>query len=137
MSAHHPWEAFGRLTDWTLRRELLPSGVWGLTDFIKKTVTLAPGLSQAERRCTIAHETQHILRGPVLAIHTVREEEIVDHNASRLLLPDVRKIGEALAAHGDIYGAAEELWVDDIILQSRLRHLHPAELAWLKRRLVD
>ena len=62
---HHPWRRFGELTDWSLRWAELPPGVMGRTCHQTKTVTLALGMSQAERRCTIAHETEHIERGPV------------------------------------------------------------------------
>lgn len=135
---HHPWRAFRDLADWTLRWAQLPHGVWGLTDFRTRTVTLTLGMNQAERRCTIEHERQHILRGPVSSTsYVAREERIVDHNAARLLLPDVHRIGEALAwAHG-LEEAAEDLWVDVDILRVRLEHLHPAERAYLRRRLAE
>lgn len=132
---HHPWREFSRLTDWTLRWQRLPSGIWGLTDFATKTVTLTLGMTQAERRTTIAHETQHILRGPVHRSQQQREELVADHNAARLLLPDVRQLAEVLASAPDIYVAAEELWVDDLILQVRLEHLHPSERHYLRRRI--
>lgn len=134
---HHPWAEFARLSDWELRWERLPSGIWGLTDFGQKTVTLTLGMTQAERRCTIAHETQHILRGPVPSAYQDREEVTVDRNAARLLLPDVRRVGSALAAAGDLQSAAEELWVDDLILRVRLECLHPSERGYLRARLAD
>lgn len=133
---HHPWREFSRLTDWTLRWAELPDDMWGVTDFTTQTVTLTLGLSQAERRCTIAHETQHILRGPVPEQLVLREEVEVDRNAARLLLPDLTLIGDALAAAPDVQTAAAELWVDEIILKARLRALHPAERGWLRRRLA-
>lgn len=132
---HHPWRAFRELTDWTLRWAQLPDGVWGQTCWVTKTVTLTTGMNQAERRCTIAHETQHVLRGPVPAAFEVREEVAVDRNVARLLLPDIHAIGEALAWAPRIEEAAEELWVDGIILETRLRTLHPSERAYLRRRL--
>lgn len=134
---HHPWRAFRELTDWRLEWARLPSGIWGQTCHRSKTVTLALGMNQAERRCTIAHETQHVLRGPVPVGLQEREEAVVDHNAARLLLPDVRQVGDALVANSDLYGAAEELWVDDLTLRVRLQRLHPSERAYLKRRLED
>ncbi len=132
---HHPWLAFRELTEWTLIWAPLPRGMWGLTDFVAKTVTLVPGMTQAERRCTIAHETQHVRRGPVADHHLEREEQAVDRNAARLLLPDIRAIGEALAWSVNEFEAAEVLWVDEFILRARLEHLHPSERAYLKRRL--
>lgn len=135
---HHPWQAFRELVDWTLEWAHLPPGVWGETDFDRRTVTLTHGLNQAERRCTIEHERQHILRGPVdSAAYAAREEVEVDRNAARVLLPDVHQVGEALAWAHSLAEAAEELWVDEVILEARLRHLHPAEKAYLRRRLGE
>lgn len=132
---HHPWRAFRDLVDWTLEWAHLPPGVWGVTDFESRTVTLRHGLSQAERRCTIAHETQHILRGPCHSTMEAWEEATVDRHAARLLLPDVRAVGEALAWASCLDEAADELWVDTLILEARLRALHPAERAYLRQRL--
>jgi hypothetical protein len=134
---HHPWRAFRALADWTLEWAPLPEGILGLTDFGAMTVTLAHGMTQTERRCTIAHETEHILRGPAPAGHLAREERVVDHNAARKLLPDVRVIGEALAWAHSLSEAAEELWVDETTLGARLDGLHPAERHYLHRRLAD
>src|SRR3954454_309979 len=93
---HDPWRRFAGLTDWTLRWGELPPGVMGLTCHRTRTVTLALGMSQAERRCTIAHETQHILRGPVPAAATAVEEQLIDRAVASLLLPDLRSVGDAL-----------------------------------------
>ena len=86
-SNHHPWRRFGQLTDWSLRWAELPEGVMGVTCHRSRTVTLAVGMSQAERRCTIAHETEHILRGPVDRAAAAREERIIDRTVAGLLLP--------------------------------------------------
>lgn len=134
---HHPWGRFRELVDWSLHWAELPDGVWGITDFARKRVTLTLGLDQAERRCTIAHETAHIERGPVPAMLATREEVAVDRHVARLLIPDVRALGEALAWAADLQEAADELWVDVLTLQARLSSLHPSERAYLNRRLAD
>jgi hypothetical protein len=132
---HHPWRRFRALVDWRLVWADMPDGTIGETDFEAGTVTLSHDLSQAQRRCTIAHETEHVVRGPVPLYLVPREERDVDRNVARLLLPDIRQMGEALAwAHG-LDEAAEELWVDTDTLRARLEHLHPAERAWLRGRL--
>lgn len=131
---HHPWRCFRELVGWTLHFAHLPEGILGLTDHARRTVTLAHGMTQAERRCTIAHETEHIHRGSVPTAYAVREEEAVDHNVARLLI-DVRDLGEALAWALDEHEAADELWVDVATLRARLRHLHPCERHYLRRRL--
>jgi hypothetical protein len=135
---HHPWRRFRELVDWTLRWERLPDGIFGETCFATKTVTLTTGLDQAQRRCTIAHETQHILRGLPPTGMEGWEEELVDRNVARLLLPDIETIGDALAwADWRVREAADELWVDRFILESRLRHLHPSEKGYLRRRHAE
>lgn len=42
----------------------------------------------------------------------------IDRHAARLLMPSLRNVVDALAfAHGDIEAAADELRVDDLMLQ--------------------
>lgn len=134
---HHPWRAFRDLTHIKLTWAKLPSGMFGYTDHEAGEVVLAEGLTQAERRCTIAHETQHILRGRVPGYQRHREEAAVDREAARLLLPDIRVVGEALAWSTSIEEAADELWVDVVMLRRRLASLHPAERGYLNRRLDE
>lgn len=134
---HHPWRRFAALTDWSLEWADLPEGVMGLTCHRSRTVTLALGMSQAERRCTIAHETAHIERGPV-APHLVRREELeIDRSVARLLIPSVPRLVDALAwAGGHLETAADALWVDDYLLSVRLKMLTDRELGSRDGRLA-
>lgn len=111
----------------------------GHTDFEKLEVTLAIGLNQEERRCTIDHETEHIRRGPVAHWLRAREERQIDRIVAHRLLPDVRMIADALAwADWDLDLAAEELWVDRPTLECRLLTMtHPAEKAYMRRRFEE
>ena len=137
-NAHHPWAVFRGLSDWTLRWARLPFGVWGETCFDTQTVTLTTGMNQAERRCTIAHETQHILRGPVDDHEHLREELLVDRAVSRLLLPSLERVVDSMAwARGDTDLAADDLWVDPLILEVRLSALHRLEREFIDERLSD
>ncbi len=108
----------------------------GLTCWPEQTVTLDKTLLQAERRCTIAHEVEHIRRGPVPAepVLAAREEAAVEQAVARRLI-NIRDLGEALAWSQHPAVVAEELWVDEDTLRARLEHLHPAERAYLARRL--
>ena len=134
---HHPWRVFSELTDWRLEWAHLPRGVLGTTCHATRTVTLAEGMDQAERRCTIAHETQHILRGPVPADGRLREELLINRRVARLLMPSVRKVAHALAFHhADIELAAEDLWVDDPLLHIRLSALGPKEREYMNEQLA-
>lgn len=135
---HHPWRRFAELTDWSLRWAELPPGVMGLTCHRTRTVTLALGMSQAERRCTIAHETQHVLRGPVPLHAAAREELAVDRRVAALLLPGLREVADALVrSRGHLEAAADELWVDDALLRVRLAWLDDAERSYVDDRLAD
>lgn len=133
---HNPWQEFGSRVDWALRWARLPDDMIGLTNFAERTVTLDRRLLQAERRCTIAHELEHIRRGPVPAdaILARREEAAVSRAAARTLI-GLADLGEALCGTGSLSDAAAELWVDEDTLIERLRHLHPAEVHALRRRL--
>lgn len=134
---HHPWRAFRALSHIRLRWAVLPEEILGYTDHEIGEVVLARGLTQAERRCTIAHETQHVLRGPVPAYLRPREEARVDREAARMLLPDIAVIAETLAWAHTVEEAAEELWVDVDTLRCRLRTLHPSERGFVNRRLGE
>ena len=135
---HHPWRRFGELTDWSLRWAELPQGVMGLTCHRTQTVTLALGMSQAERRCTIAHETEHIVRGPVAPHEKTREERAIDLEVATLLIPSLREVADAVArARGHLETAADDLWVDDYLLQVRLGSLTGRERTYVDRRLAE
>lgn len=109
-------------------------GPAGLTDFEARTISLRRGMSQAERRSTLRHELEHIYRGPGLEGYVDAEEMACELSAARDLI-DIRKLGEAMAWTESVHDLAEELWVDVNMVRMRLGHLHPAERAYLKRRL--
>lgn len=133
MHIPHPWRRLRDLAHVTLLWH--DGGPMGVTNFARQTISLRRGLSWAERRCTVQHEILHIERGPVPVTLAGREEERVRRETARLMLPDVRRIGEALAwAHSDAE-AADELCVDVHVLRYRLRHLHPSERHYLTHRL--
>lgn len=95
-----------------------------------QTLLTRRGLTQAERRCTVAHELIHAERGDTMCDWRVHRD------AARLLI-DMHDLGEALAMYGeqDPTSVAEELWVDEDTLRARLDHLHPSERGYLRRRL--
>jgi hypothetical protein len=135
---HHPWRRFSELSDWALHWAELPPGVMGLTCHRTRTVTLARGMSQAERRCTIAHETEHIVRGPVAPHQARREEVAIDRTVARLLMPNLGWVTDAMVrASGHLESAADELWVDDYLLQVRLDLLTDREREGVGRRVAE
>ena len=133
---HDPWHEFRSLSDWALQWARLPAGLLGVTDFRARTVTLDQRLLQAERRCTVAHEVEHIRLGPVPAdpVLAAREEAAIDRAVARKLI-GIGDLGDALAWTSSLAEAAQELWVDEDTLSARLRHLHPSEVHYLRRRL--
>lgn len=135
---HHPWRAFRALADWTLEWADLGDHDLGKTNHRTRKVTLNVGMTQAERRCTIAHETQHVLRGHVCGQASSREERIVNGTVAWLLLDDIRAIADEMVWHRcDLEQVAEALWVDEDTLRARLMNLHPAERHYLTRRLAE
>jgi hypothetical protein len=130
---YHPWRALRELTDWTLHWRPM-HGRLGLTNWADRTITLHPDQDQAQRRSTLAHELEHVRRGPVPSAYWHREERAVDKAAARRLIT-LKAMGEALAWAHNLEEAAEELWVDVDLLRVRLSHLHPAERHYLRRRL--
>lgn len=91
-------------------------------------------LLQAERRSALAHELEHVHRGPFPRHARAKEEAAVNAAAARKLV-DLHALGEALAWARHESEAAEELWVDVPTLRARLAHLYPAELRYLRGRL--
>ena len=63
----HPWRRLRDRPDWLLEWDMLPPGLMGSTCHRRRVITLDLRLSQAERRCTIAHELEHVERGPMPA----------------------------------------------------------------------
>lgn len=131
---YHPWRTLrDHFPEWTLCWAPMV-GRLGVTDYRARTITLDPDQGQAQRRSTLAHELQHVVRGPVGEALRLREESVVDQAAARQLI-GIRELGEALAWAHNLTEAADELWVDEQLLQVRLDHLHPAERHYLRRRL--
>lgn len=132
---HHPWRELRALTGWTLHWARLPIEIIGLTDFPVRAVTLDRNLSQAERRCTIAQEVEHIRRGPVPSepVLAAREGPRWTRRSRARRLIDLHRLGEALAWAGTIEEG--EMWVDVDTLRVRLDHLHPCEVHFLRRRI--
>lgn len=116
------------------------AGVSGWWDPDRRTIWVDPGLSQAERRSTIAHELVHAERGDescaaVSDWHEQKQERAVDQEAARRLIT-LEQLVDALLWTRDLGELAEELWVDVETLRTRLAHLHPAEKHYVRRRLA-
>lgn len=135
LAMFHPWRLLRDLTTWTMLWEVPSSGARAEIHWPSQTITMHPRLLQAERRSVLAHELEHVARGPFPGWAREREEETVNAAAARKLI-DIRRLGEALAWSTDAHEVADELWVDVPTIEARLRHLHPAERHYLRRRLA-
>ena len=84
----HPWRRLRDRPDWLLEWDMLPPGLMGSTCHRRRVITLDLRLSQAERRCTIAHELEHVERGPMPSdpILAAREEESIERAVARRLV---------------------------------------------------
>lgn len=132
----HPWrtaaERYPHIT--IVWRHRLPPGVRGLVD--GNTVWLCSSLSQAERRCALTHELQHVERGIPPADLLPKEERIVDAIAARQLIP-LENLTAALRTSRHPYEIAEELWCDVHTVRVRMNNLDAIETAQLEHELGD
>lgn len=136
----HPWRRLRDLgPSWRLTwTDDLPYDVYGFTDHRARAIVLRKGLSFEERRCTITHEVEHVLRGPYSRCDLLREEAAVDQCSARLLMPSMQDVADALVFNRcDYESAAEDLWVDPWMLEVRLGTLRGLERDYLNRRLAD
>lgn len=93
-------------------------------------IHLAYDLGKVQRRCTLAHELQHVLNGPPCRPLCPDDEADVIESTARYLLPDLAPIAGVLALH-DLTEAAELLNVTRTVLTDRLDSLTEDELRHL------
>lgn len=130
MSPCDPWSVLRSRPDLTLVwAGDLPHGWRGCTD--GTTIWIRTGLSQTERRCTLAHELVHIRHHhtshqPAAVERTVRVE------TARWLIPDLHLIRDALC----MPDPPAELWVTPAVLRDRLDHLTDQERAPIEAALT-
>lgn len=93
-------------------------------------------MTQAERRCTLEYELQHVDRGPARTWKRDHEERVVDDLAARRLIT-FEELLEAMVWSYDEHEVAEELWVDVAMVRARMLGLTDEESAELERRLYD
>ena len=127
MEHYDPWAALDDLPDVTVRwRHQHPCGLYHHFD---RTISLRIGLTDAQERCTLAHELVHAERGDCglseVALNA-RQELIVEREAARRLisLPALTEAVRWSCHPGEL---AELLHVDLGTLRARLRSLTDAE----------
>lgn len=117
-----PWQVVDQMADVTVRVGDPGPGAWGRVDFASRTVTLAPDLLDREERCTLSHELVHLERGPVPPWQQDREEQLVEAESARRMVP-LRDLMTAVQWTDDAYELALELWVDVTTLVARVKAL--------------
>lgn len=119
---YHPWRRLRGIDDWLLEWDQLPEGISGEINWPTHTITIDPRLSQAQRRCTLAHELVHIHHH-----HTSHQPAAVERQVraetARWLIPDLHQLRDALL----MPDPAADLWVTPAVLRDRLDHLTDAE----------
>jgi hypothetical protein len=131
----HPWRLLRERAHVTLAWH--DDGPMGFARHSTQTISLRRGLDWAQRRCTVMHELIHLERGPALSTTRDQDEERVRRETARRMLPDISRVGEAIAWAFDEHECADELGVDVGVLRYRLRHMHPAERHYPARRLEE
>ena len=132
MTHHHPWRRLRELAHITLRWHV--GGPLGWTDFATNEVSIREGLTQAQRRSTVCHETIHVERGPCLAGYDQHEERVVNELAARRLIP-LPTLIDVMLWTLDEYEMAEDLWTDVETVRTRLATLSVAERKMIQAEL--
>lgn len=92
---------------------------------------------QVDRRCVLAHELGHAVRGDLPCgdqVLDIRQEAVVEQWAAQKLI-ELPSLADAMRWSSDPHEVADELWVTVDLLRVRLAHLHPSEKAYLRRYL--
>lgn len=105
----------------------LDGDLLGCVDIDRGFIWLDSRLTQAEKRCTLAHEIGHLERGSLCdpATETVEERSVEEWAARKLI--DVRCLAHAFQWSLHLDEIADELWVDHHMLRARLRALTDEE----------
>lgn len=132
MHQYDPWAHLAAQVDITLHwRHQRPCGLYRHQT---RTIALRRGLTQAQARCTLAHELIHAERGDVALTESAlnaRQELIVEREAARRLI-SLEALADAVRWSCHPADVAEVLHVDAGTLRARLAGLTEAE-----RRVLD
>jgi Zn-dependent peptidase ImmA (M78 family) len=131
----HPWRTLCEtLPLFDVRFTSMPDGYDGSLDLENRIIWIERRLSQAQRRWTLTHELVHQERGHDGHCDE-RVEESVDAEAARRLI-ELEDLADAAVWARTLYELAAELWVPPIAVVVRFDHMHPAERAYLRRRVA-
>jgi hypothetical protein len=132
---HHPWRWLReRLPDWDVVYGGLPDGLIGGTDCAGRTIHLAPGMLQAQRRAVLDHEVMHAEAGDLGPQHSQREADISRQSAQRLI--PLKQLLDAVVWAHTIDELADDCWVDVATMWCRLDNLTDDERAQVRQALA-
>lgn len=134
MSLPHPWRRLRELAHITLRWH--DGGPRGQCKHSTQEISIRRDLSQAERRSALAHELEHLARGPAIVGHVARDEADVTDRTARYLIP-FGSLVDALLWANDDHELAEALWVDVYTVRARLAGLTATETALLELTMLS
>lgn len=130
----HPWRKLrDDHPDWHVVWVDLPDEVLGITNHDRKEIALNRRQLQCQRRVTLQHELIHVREGHDGHCNE-KIERAIERQVARDLIPIERLADAACWAH-TLRELSDELWVDDRLVVTRIEHLHPAERAYLTRRM--
>lgn len=138
--AYSPWGELAKMDDVQVEYADLQDEL-GWWDPERRVITLDRRQTQRERRCTLAHELEHVRRGdedtshvsPILA---ARQEIAACMRAARRLIP-ITLLISALLWSQDERELAQELHVDEDTVRIRLLTLTEQEHALIDERLWE
>lgn len=136
---HNQYSPWAELSDTDLELVWRDLPARRLGEYHRSTglIVLSPKMCRRQARSVLCHELRHHEYadvGVACATANARQEIRANKEAARLLI-DIRDLGESLVAHDHNQGAvAVELRVSAVMLATRLRHLHPSETHFLRRR---
>lgn len=130
-------DAAERYTDWVIRHRPLAAGIPEVLCRRRKVILIESRQSAVGKRCSLAHAVAHLDLGHDLTdgIFGRRQELEANQLAARRLLP-VESLAEVMTWTRWTAEIAAELRVDRATLECRREHLHPSELAKLKREVA-
>lgn len=119
---------------WAVEHAQLPNGLRGLTIFAERRSVIAGDLHPWQHTATCVHESIHAADGPVPAWQEAREEQRVNRETARRLIP-LPALLHTMRETNDARMAAAILEVPVALIYARLQGLHPSERASLRRSL--
>lgn len=129
----HPWREVRARPDVTVTFIELPDGLLGFCEHQTRTIFIAKGLRQRQRRAVLVHELTHLDRGPVADCDHLagKEEATVERMASERMI-ELDALVHALLWSQDEHELAEELWCDVATVRDRIASLTFHERAWVE-----